>query len=162
MRIEPYLGRGLILALVLSTSGCVVSTYGGPSSEPEIPLPPERIGSEEPAPEHSGPTEIGARHVLVSYKGAMRAAPYIERTKEEALALATEVQQKAAAGADFPELARQHSDDPGSAAEGGSLGVFDRTQMVKEFADAAFALEIGGVSKVVESPFGFHVIQRTE
>lgn len=76
--------------------------------------------------------------------------------------LATELQEKAASGADFEELARKHSDDPGSASSGGSLGKFGRGQMVKEFADAAFSLPIGGISEVVESPFGFHVIQRTE
>src|SRR5690606_1996834 len=105
-----------------------------------------------------GPTEISASHVLVAYKGATRAAPYIDRTKEQALALALEIQEKAASGADFGELAKQHSDDPGSAANGGSLGTFDRSQMVQEFSEAAFVLPIGGISDVVESPFGFHVI----
>lgn len=153
----------LSLLAPLSTTGCVVSTYGGPSAAPEIPLPPTQpreTSSSSAAPE--GPAEIGARHILISYKGAMRAAPYIDRTKEQAEMLATELQEKAASGADFEELARKHSDDPGSASEGGSLGTFSRGQMVKEFSDAAFSLPIGGVSDVVESPFGFHVIQRVE
>jgi parvulin-like peptidyl-prolyl isomerase len=151
--------------VLLTTSGCVVSTYGGPSTEPEIPLAPERAqaekesGGSEP---QAGPTQVGASHILVSYKGAMRAAPYIQRTKEEALALAQEIRGKAAAGQDFGALAKEFSDDPGSAANDGSLGVFTRAQMVKEFSEAAFALEIGAISQVVESPFGFHVILRTE
>lgn len=156
----------MVLVLAAST-GCVVSTYGGPGSAPEVPLPPSYVepeatssSSSSAAPE--GPAEVGARHILIAYKGAMRAAPYIDRTKEQAQMLATELQEKAVSGADFEELARKHSDDPGSASSGGSLGVFERGQMVKEFSDAAFALPIGGVSEVVESPFGFHVIQRTE
>lgn len=158
------LSRSLLVVLVaLTGNGCVLSTYGGPAEEPTIPLPPEKVGQEEKAPVIAeGPAEIGASHILISYKGATRAAPYIERTKEEALALATELQAKAAAGGDFATLAKENSDDPGSAAMGGSLGRFTRRQMVPAFSDAAFSLEIGGVSQVVESPFGFHVIQRTE
>lgn len=143
--------------------GCVVSTYGGVGSAPEVPLPPTYVEPEAAASKApDGPAEVGARHILISYKGAMRAAPYIDRTKEQAEMLATELQENAQSGADFEALARKHSDDPGSASSGGSLGTFTREQMVKEFSDAAFSLPIGGVSEVVESPFGFHVIQRTE
>jgi parvulin-like peptidyl-prolyl isomerase len=128
-----------------------------------VPLPPTYVSEQEDSPDvPDGPAEIGARHILISYKGAMRAAPYIDRTKEQAEMLATELQEKAQSGADFEELARKNSDDPGSASSGGSLGRFARGQMVKEFSDAAFSLPVGGVSEVVESPFGFHVIQRTE
>jgi parvulin-like peptidyl-prolyl isomerase len=152
----------LASVLLLVCSGCVVSTYGGPSSEPEIPLPPQKTRAETNESTPSGPAEIGASHILISYKGAMRAAPYIKRTKEEAAAFAAELHEQLVAGAEFAKLAEQHSDDPGSAADGGSLGVFSRTQMVKEFSDAAFVLDVGGVSQVVESPFGFHIILRTQ
>lgn len=153
----------VILLSLGAATGCVVSTYGHPGSPPEVPLPPAYEAPEtEASVPADGPAEVGARHILISYKGAMRAAPYIDRTKEQAEMLATELQEKAASGADFEELARKHSDDPGSASSGGSLGTFSRGQMVKEFSDAAFSLPISGVSEVVESPFGFHVIQRTE
>ena len=61
-------------------------------------------------------------------------------------------------GADFEALARQVSQDPGSAARGGMLGWFSRNQMVKEFENEAFALRPGEMSKPFLSPFGWHII----
>ena len=61
-------------------------------------------------------------------------------------------------GADFEALAKQVSQDPGSAQRGGVLGWFSRNQMVKEFEDAAFALQPGEMSKPFQSPFGWHIV----
>ena len=85
-----------------------------------------------------------------------------DRTKVEARALADELLTRIRQGEKLEELARQFSDDTGSKAGGGQLGVFKRGDMVKPFADAAFALDVGQVSGVVESPFGFHIIERTQ
>ena len=62
------------------------------------------------------------------------------------------------AGADFETLAKQVSQDPGSAPRGGQLGFFSRHQMVKEFEDVAFALQPGEMSKPFQSPFGWHIV----
>lgn len=59
----------------------------------------------------------------------------------------------------FPELARQYSDDPGSAQRGGELGFFRRGQMVREFEIVAFRMRPGQISPPVRSPFGYHIIQ---
>ena len=62
------------------------------------------------------------------------------------------------AGADFETLAKQVSQDPGTAPRGGVIGFFSRHQMVKEFEDAAFALQPGQMSKPFQSPFGWHIV----
>jgi len=142
--------------------GCVVSTHAGPGQEPVVPLPPEATPAPEAAARANEPLEVGARHILIAYLGADHARPYVTRTREEAFALAQEIRQRLLGGEDFEQIAKENSDDAGSAPMGGDLGRFRREQMVPEFSDAAFALAPGDVSEVVESPFGFHVILRTE
>ena len=66
------------------------------------------------------------------------------------------------AGKDFSELAKKYSDDPGSAAQGGDLGFVKKGVFYPEFEEAAFKLNVGEISGVVESPVGFHIIQLLE
>ena len=164
-----------ISALWLSSS-CVMTTFEGPGEPPRIAPPPSPIAthhsdaSEAPsAPAPLNPTdiaaqplEISARHLLVSYKGGLRASPGIGRSKADAKARAEEAQKRAAAGEDFVALVKTYSDEPGAGDRGGDLGKFERSSMVPAFANAAFALKVGEVSAVVETQFGFHVILRTE
>jgi parvulin-like peptidyl-prolyl isomerase len=109
----------------------------------------------------TGPSTIGARHILISYVGARGATEETTRTREQALQLAAELVELARTDPnDWEPLADEYSDDPGG--NGGDLGVFGRGQMVPAFERAAFALRIGEVSDPVESPFGYHVIVRYE
>lgn len=109
-----------------------------------------------------GPQRIAARHILISYKGAEHAQASVERSEEEARALAEQIARQAKEeGADWNALA-QNTDEPGSKETGGDLGYFQRGQMVGAFERTAFALSVGQVSDVVQTPFGFHVIQRYE
>lgn len=85
-----------------------------------------------------------------------------QRTKEEALALATELRQRILAGEDFATLAAQYSDDQSNAQNGGDLGWFNRNAMVAPFADVAFSLPVGEVSEPVETQFGYHLIEVLE
>ncbi len=160
---------GLSLALSLALGGCASLTEPGAGAPPpaaDEPAEPAAAAAPQPAPTAAAPAapepKVGASHVLIQYKGSMRAAPTITRSKEEARKLAAEVAQKAKKGQDIAALAKQYSDEPGAKDRGGSLGTFTRGTMVKPFADAAFALKPGDVSDVVETDFGFHVIKRTE
>ncbi|MBN1542132.1 peptidylprolyl isomerase [candidate division KSB1 bacterium] len=103
--------------------------------------------------------EIHAAHILIMYQGSERAPANITRTKEEAYATAVDLLQQLEEGADFAELATQYSDCP-SAQKGGDLGIFGRGQMVPAFEEAAFGLQPGQVSEIIETPFGYHIILR--
>jgi hypothetical protein len=171
------------LGALFALAACVLTTHEGPSEAPRItappPLPgasrppdaPERsssldVGDAQPVPGDGGaaaePAEIAASHILVMYRGSMRAPSEITRSKDEALARAKEALKRAVSGEDFGVLVVEYSDDRGSKTTGGKLGRFQRRMMVKPFADAAFALKVGELSGIVESPFGYHVILRTE
>jgi peptidyl-prolyl cis-trans isomerase D len=103
------------------------------------------------------PEQVRAAHILIrSPQGAA------EAQRQEKRALAEKVLQEAKAGKDFAALARRYSEDPGSAAVGGDLGLFPRGAMVPSFEEAAFALKPGEISGIVESPFGFHVLKAIE
>jgi len=82
-----------------------------------------------------------------------------EAAKDSALALADSLLMEIRAGADFAAMAREFSDDPGSAENGGDLGWFRRGVMTPEFEQVAFAQRPGEVSEPVETPFGYHLIQ---
>ena len=86
-------------------------------------------------------TEVRARHILVE-------------TEDEAKAVLADLKK----GADFAELAKSKSKDPGSA-DGGDLGYFTRDQMVPEFSEVAFKLDKGALSDPVKSQFGWHIIK---
>jgi parvulin-like peptidyl-prolyl isomerase len=164
------LQTALICALALS--GCVVTTFEGPGQPPRVATSPVAVSATGAKPsdgaaatdaEQAGqPNEIAARHLLVAYQGALRASPSVTRTKAEAQARATEALKRAKAGEDFEVLVKEFSDEPGAGERGGSLGRFGRGMMVPAFEKAAFKLAPGEVSDLIETPFGFHVIQRTE
>lgn len=101
--------------------------------------------------------ERRASHILIK---ADKDTPAAERAKAKARAEELLAQaRKNPAG--FAELARKNSQDEGSATRGGDLDFFPRGAMVKPFEDAAYALKQGEISNVVESGFGYHVIQLT-
>jgi peptidyl-prolyl cis-trans isomerase D len=106
----------------------------------------------------SGNEERRASHILIA---APKDAPAAEREKAKAKAveLLTQVRK---APSEFADLARKNSQDKGSAPAGGDLDFFGRGAMVKPFEEAAFAMKKGDISDVVESDFGFHVIQLTD
>jgi peptidyl-prolyl cis-trans isomerase C len=104
-----------------------------------------------------------ARHILVAFKGSQAAQPgKKELTDAEAKAKAEEIRKKIVGGADFAELAKQESDDKGSAARGGDLGSFGRGHMVPEFEKVVWEAKIGEVSPVIRTDYGYHIVQVQE
>lgn len=109
--------------------------------------------------------EVRARHILLRIPGDPTAAQ-----RDSVRNLAAQLRDRARGGADFGALAAEYSADPGSAAQGGDLGFFGRAAdasagtptMVAPFEEAAFALEPGEVSDIVETPFGLHIIKLEE
>jgi peptidyl-prolyl cis-trans isomerase C len=99
---------------------------------------------DEAAKQITGEQEVRARHILVE-------------TEDEAKAIKAELDK----GADFAELAKKKSKDPG-ASDGGDLGFFTKEQMVPEFSAVAFSLEPGKISDPVKSQFGWHIIKVEE
>ncbi len=106
---------------------------------------------------------ITASQILIQYRGAKKAKSSMVRTKEKASLLAQRVLSEVnQAGADFAALARKYSDGP-EGPEGGSLGAFGRGYTtMPAFEKLAFTLQVGEVAGPVETPYGFHIILRTE
>lgn len=105
--------------------------------------------------------EAKASHILISTVDENDKELSKEK-KEEAKKKAEEVLKKAKAGDEFAALAQEYSQDPGSTTKGGDLGYFSKGEMVKEFEESVFALEVGEISELVESKFGYHIIKLTD
>jgi parvulin-like peptidyl-prolyl isomerase len=159
--------RALLLSaalLALSLPACGAAPAAPPAAAPaETPAAAcLRTAGAKREKRAGEPARIGAKHVLVKYDGAKGAKAPIARSREEACLRAMEARDKLRGGADFSKIVIEYSEEPGAASREGSLGSVERGDMVPPFADAAFELDIGQLSDVVESDFGFHVIVRTE
>ncbi len=97
------------------------------------------------------PEKRHARHILITGKD-----------DAAALALAQQVLSQAKSGKDFGELAKQYSQDPGSAQNGGDLGWAERSTFVKPFADALFNMSVGEIAGPVKTQYGYHIIRLDE
>jgi len=103
------------------------------------------------------PEQVRVRHILLTWKPL--------GTDDDRAAIREQmapILEQARNGADFAELAREHSEDRDTAAQGGDTGFFQRGQMAPAFEEAAFALEPGEVSDMVETPFGVHILRLEE
>lgn len=103
--------------------------------------------------ETAGDKTASVRHILLLTQGKTEAEKAEARKKIE------DILVKAKAGEDFAALAKEYSEDPGSKDNGGLYENFGRGQMVKPFEDAAFSVPVGQISGVVETTYGYHIIQ---
>lgn len=102
------------------------------------------------------PERVRVRHILIKTQGKPKADEPILRAKAEALL------KQLKGGADFAELAKKNSDDTSSAVKGGEVGWVTRGQMVPNFEKAAFSLKPGELSGIVETEYGYHIVQGEE
>jgi peptidyl-prolyl cis-trans isomerase SurA len=100
-----------------------------------------------------------ARHLLIRYAGAKNAKPEVTRTRDEAQRLAQQVLAGVHSAAQFAEAISKFSED-GSRERGGDIGSVGRGRLALAFETALFALKVGERSGLVESEFGFHIIER--
>ena len=128
----------------------------GEAESPEIAQAPptEAEPTVDEAPQGPLPERVAARHILVQVTKTSSA----ER-RERALQKIREAERRVKAGEDFRVVAAEVSDD-GSSRRGGTLSVAEKGTWVAEFEAVAFRLEVGEVSGVVETEFGYHIIQR--
>ena len=119
-------------------------------ANPNADLPPLPKGA---------PARIAARHLLIAWSGTVGANAALRRTRAEAFAQIQAIEARMNAGEPLAQLAIELSDGP-SGPRGGNLGAFARGAMHADFERAAFALEVAKQSSVVETPFGFHLIER--
>lgn len=108
-------------------------------------------------------TRINEESIAAAYAAQYGAAEPVEEVRAAHILVdsqdrAQDIRDQIEAGGDFAALAAEHGTD-GTASRGGDLGYFTKEDMVPEFADAAFALEVGALSEPVESPFGWHLIR---
>lgn len=101
--------------------------------------------------------EVSAAHILIKTDATAKDP---KADEEKALAKITDILKQIREGADFAELAKKHSEDPGSGAQGGDLGFFGRGRMVPEFEKTAFSMKDGEVSEPFKTQFGYHIIKR--
>ncbi|HEX8796271.1 MAG TPA: peptidylprolyl isomerase [Polyangiaceae bacterium] len=170
---RPWIAAGLGLLLVTSAcdkEGSSAAPAASASAEPPAAAPSASVaasaGATASATASAAPTAppdaIIAQHVLVAYKGAKRAPKGVTRSKVDAKVRAAEALAKIRGGTPFEDVVKEYSDDTGSIDRMGSLGKFRRDAMDPAFSAAAFALGVGQVSDPVETPFGFHIIKRTQ
>ncbi len=103
------------------------------------------------------PEQTHARHILIMLKPEAT-----DDEKKAAESKANDLLARVQKGEDFSELAKGNSDDPGSKGQGGDLGFFPKGMMVPQFEEAAFTLKPGEVSKVISTPYGYHIIKCEE
>lgn len=101
------------------------------------------------------PGEVRASHIMIRFQNQNPSASDTLQAFSKIKAL----QDSLAAGVDFGDLARRHSEDPGSSGRGGDLGFFARRRWVQPFDEVAMAMKPGQVSRIVRTPYGYHLIK---
>jgi hypothetical protein len=167
--------RAFFLGMLAAAVGIAIAACGGSAAKPEPSTATKAAeGGDTPAAkclaiagakrekQAGEPSKVGVKHILVKYAGAKKAPATVTRSREDACLRAQEARSKLEGGASFEDVVKDYSEEAGATTRGGSIGSVERKDVAAPFADAAFELKPGETSHVVETEFGFHVIQRTE
>lgn len=156
-----------VLAGTLLTIAC-----GGPQEVESAPTSSAAANDPEAAciadanrrakPRPDRPDSIKVSHILVKHAASKNPVEGVSRTRGQACLRAMEARDAIVGGGSFDETVAKFSDEPGAATRAGSLGDVTRDMLDPAFSDAAFDLDRGQMSDLVETPFGFHLILRTE
>ena len=155
-----HLFRATVISLIALAASVRADDAKQDSPKPGVESPKGELKEAK-----STPRRIAVRHIVVGHTGAERPLPDITRAKDEARKRAEEALAKVRGGENFEKAVIDFSDDPARAQNKGRLGVIVRGRLLpsfKSFEDAIFALDIDGISEILETPMGFHVVQRIE
>lgn len=159
----------LALGIALAAAPACASAPSGGGAPPSASGSGNDAGAQcvananrRPKPNKDRPAKIRVSHVLVKHAGSKRPKDGVTRTREEACLRAAEARDKIVAGMSFDDAVKAYSDEDGAATRAGSLGDIEHGAVDEAFEDSAFDLSRGDMSDVVETPFGFHLILRTE
>ncbi len=119
----------------------------------------EKYVSAEEVVKYEDQEKVTVKHILIAFDES-GLGDHSDEKKAEAKKLAEEVLAKVKAGEDFDKLIEEYNDDPGVTPDGYTFA--DNGQMVQEFTDASFALDVGATSEIVETSYGYHIIKRLE
>ena len=158
----------LLAALVALMSGATTGCERNERNERDDPgnrsdanRSASRLALAENSPTAADDREAAASHILIMYTGSREAGPQITRSRSEADDAARRVHVLLRTNrASFEELARKYSDDDHTRDRDGYIGVFRRGEMTLAFDRVVFGLEVGQISGVLETEYGFHVIRR--
>lgn len=115
--------------------------------------PPPTVSDEEVQASYNEGKTVSVQHILLKTQGMSDSAKAVVKKTMEGLL------ERAKKGEDFTALAKQYSEDPGSKDKGGLYENFGRGEMVKPFEDAAFTVPVGGISDLVETAYGYHILK---
>lgn len=156
-----------VLVVLLAATACGPGSPGGPTMNnrmtgPEPVVQMSEVVSADILAREPVANNAQVKHILISWKDLEARDPRGQaRTKEQAEAQVKALMQQIQAGADFDALMKEHSEDPGSAAQARPYPVSPDAGLVIEFKQLALRLHVGEVG-VVQSDFGFHIMKRIE
>lgn len=158
----PNMQPGQVYGQLVENSGDYMLSGAGQITERKGFLIIQLDAAEQQTREETTDEKVRASHILISYEGAASAAESVTRTKEEAEQRALTVLEEVKADPEnFADYAAEYSDGP-TGPNGGDLDFFGRGAMAPEFEKAAFDMEVGEISDLVETQFGYHIIKVTD